>query len=52
MHAVSLRSQSFSTASRIIVLGGAIVMAPEDTPYGKLAVAQDPTGAQFSLAGR
>lgn len=30
-------------------LGGATVMAPEDTPYGRLATASDPTGASFRL---
>ncbi len=32
-------------------LGGSIVMPAEDTPYGRLAVAADPTGAQFKLVG-
>lgn len=40
-----------ATARRITELGGTIVMAPEDTPYGRLAVATDPTGARFSLVG-
>jgi len=30
-------------------LGGSVVMAAEDTPYGRLAAAADPTGAQFKL---
>jgi predicted enzyme related to lactoylglutathione lyase len=35
--------------ARIVDLGGAIVMAAEDTPYGRLATATDPNGAQFKL---
>jgi predicted enzyme related to lactoylglutathione lyase len=35
--------------AQIVDLGGAIVMAAEDTPYGRLATASDPTGAQFKL---
>ncbi|MGD9703180.1 MAG: VOC family protein [Acidimicrobiia bacterium] len=35
--------------SKIIALGGSIVMAAEDTPYGRLAAALDPSGAQFKL---
>ena len=34
---------------RIGELGGATVVAAEDTPYGRLATATDPTGAQFKL---
>ncbi len=30
-------------------LGGAVVLDAEDTPYGRLAAATDPTGAQFKL---
>ena len=30
-------------------LGGAIVVPAEDTPYGRLATATDPTGAPFKL---
>jgi predicted enzyme related to lactoylglutathione lyase len=37
--------------ARIVDLGGAIVQAAEDTPYGRLAAAADPTGALFKLAG-
>ena len=33
----------------IVDLGGAIVQAAEDTPYGRLATAADPTGAVFKL---
>lgn len=32
-------------------LGGDVVMAPEDTPYGRLATLADPTGAVFKLRG-
>ncbi len=35
--------------AKIVSLGGSIVMPAEDTPYGRLAVAADPTGAQFKL---
>jgi predicted enzyme related to lactoylglutathione lyase len=35
--------------AKIVALGGSIVMAAEDTPYGRLAAAADPTGAQFKL---
>ena len=33
----------------IVDLGGAVVQAAEDTPYGRLATATDPTGATFKL---
>jgi uncharacterized protein len=36
---------------RIVELGGSIVTAAQDTPYGRLATATDPTGAQFKLVG-
>ncbi len=32
-----------------VELGGSVVHEPEDTPYGRLAAATDPTGAQFKL---
>lgn len=32
-----------------VALGGTILMPAEDTPYGRLAVATDSNGAQFSL---
>jgi predicted enzyme related to lactoylglutathione lyase len=35
--------------ARIAELGGSIVVAAEDTPYGRLATAADPTGAEFKL---
>jgi uncharacterized protein len=30
--------------------GGVVVQPPEDTPYGRLAAAADPTGAMFNLS--
>jgi uncharacterized protein len=30
-------------------LGGSVVHAPHDTPYGRIALVADPTGAQFRL---
>jgi predicted enzyme related to lactoylglutathione lyase len=35
--------------AKIADLGGTTVMPAEDTPYGRLATAADPTGAQFKL---
>jgi predicted enzyme related to lactoylglutathione lyase len=35
--------------AKIADLGGSILMAAQDTPYGRLATAADPTGAQFKL---
>lgn len=35
--------------ARITELGGSTVAAAQDTPYGRLATATDPTGAQFKL---
>jgi hypothetical protein len=32
-------------------LGGSIVAGPDDTPYGRIATATDPAGAQFKLRG-
>lgn len=40
-----------ATLDRAGELGGAVVMAAEDTPYGRLATASDPTGTQFKLVG-
>ncbi|HEV7192602.1 MAG TPA: VOC family protein [Jatrophihabitantaceae bacterium] len=36
-------------AARVTELGGAVVRAPEDTPFGRLADVTDPTGAMFKL---
>jgi uncharacterized protein len=38
-----------ATLAQIERLGGAIVTPAEDTPYGRLATATDPTGALFRL---
>ena len=40
-----------ATLARLTELGGAVVTPAEDTPYGRLAVATDSTGAQFKLVG-
>ena len=38
-----------ATLAKIVELGGSIVRPAEDTPYGRLAAATDPTGTQFKL---
>jgi predicted enzyme related to lactoylglutathione lyase len=38
-----------ASLKKIVELGGAIVQPAEETPYGHLATATDPTGAQFKL---
>ncbi len=38
-----------ASMARIVELGGAAVSGPDDTPYGRLATAADPTGATFKL---
>jgi uncharacterized protein len=38
-----------ASLARIVELGGSIVEPADDTPYGRLARAADPTGAQFKL---
>jgi predicted enzyme related to lactoylglutathione lyase len=38
-----------ATAALAQELGGTLVHAPEDTPYGRLATLLDPTGTQFKL---
>lgn len=38
-----------ATVARLGDLGGSVVMAPEDTPYGRLATVTDPAGAVFKL---
>lgn len=35
--------------AKVTDLGGSILRAPEDTPYGRLVTAADPTGAVFKL---
>lgn len=38
-----------ATLAKVVELGGTIVKPAEDTPYGRLATATDPMGAQFKL---
>lgn len=38
-----------ATLARIVELGGSVVEQAEDTPFGRLAGATDPTGAYFKL---
>jgi uncharacterized protein len=38
-----------AAVSTVEQLGGSVVMAPEDTPYGRLASVADPRGALFKL---
>jgi len=38
-----------ATLARTVELGGTIIVPAEDTPYGRLATAADPTGAVFKL---
>lgn len=38
-----------ATLARAVELGATVVDAPQDTPYGRLASATDPTGALFKL---
>jgi predicted enzyme related to lactoylglutathione lyase len=40
-----------ATLSRVKDLGGQVILAAEDTPYGRLATASDPTGGVFKLRG-
>lgn len=35
--------------AKVQALGGSVVMPPEDTPYGTLAIVADPAGAEFKL---
>ena len=35
--------------AKVAELGGSVVVPAEDTPYGRLATAADPNGAQFKL---
>ena len=41
-----------ATLAEVAELGGSILRPAEDTPYGRLAVATDVTGATFKLVGR
>ena len=38
-----------ATLEKVVALGGKVVQAAEDTPYGRLAQAADPTGAVFRI---
>jgi hypothetical protein len=38
-----------ATLATVTRLGGSVVLPAEDTPYGRLATAADPMGAQFKL---
>jgi predicted enzyme related to lactoylglutathione lyase len=38
-----------ATVAQIQALGGSITVPPQDIPYGRFAVAQDPQGAFFSI---
>ncbi|MET0461380.1 MAG: VOC family protein [Ilumatobacteraceae bacterium] len=40
-----------ATIDTITAHGGSVVVAAEDTPYGRLATVADPTGATFKLMG-
>ena len=40
-----------ASLAKVTELGGSIEMPAEDTPYGRLATAVDPTGARFKLMG-
>ena len=38
-----------ASLEHVVTLGGSVVQAAEDTPYGRLAEAADPTGIHFKL---
>lgn len=38
-----------ATIAKLEALGGSVVIAAEDTPYGRIAAVSDPAGAQFKL---
>jgi predicted enzyme related to lactoylglutathione lyase len=40
-----------ATLQQVVSLGGKVLRPAEDTPYGRLAIAADPTGAVFKLVG-
>ena len=40
-----------AAVARITELGGSVIDPAEDTPYGRIATAADPTGARFKLVG-
>ena len=35
--------------AQVVDLGGSVLLPAEDTPYGRLAAASDPTGTAFKL---
>jgi predicted enzyme related to lactoylglutathione lyase len=39
------------TVARAVATGGEIVVAPEDTPYGRIATIADPAGVRFCVTG-
>jgi predicted enzyme related to lactoylglutathione lyase len=50
--AVYLRVDDTDAAIKTTVeLGGSQITPPEDTPYGRIAMVSDPTGAHFRLVG-
>lgn len=42
-------SDTDAALAKVVELGGSVVRKAEDTPYGRLAQAADPTGAMFKL---
>ena len=40
-----------ATAAKAVELGGKVITQPEDTPHGRMATVEDPTGATFKLIG-
>jgi len=38
-----------AAVARVEELGGTVVDAPTDTPYGRMSTVTDPAGAQFKL---
>lgn len=38
-----------ATAAQAVALGGSVVAAPQDSPFGRLATLADPTGATFKI---
>lgn len=40
-----------ATVEDVLRLGGSVVEAAKDTPYGRLVVVADPTGSRFKLVG-
>jgi predicted enzyme related to lactoylglutathione lyase len=42
-------SDTDASLEKVAELGGAVIAGAEDTPYGRMATATDPTGAMFKL---